>query len=587
MNRILLALLLVSLSSFSTRIQAAETGTETPAQRSARLEWWRDARFGMFIHWGLYSQAAGYWDGKPSDGAGEWLMNDVRIPISQYEKLAPEFDPVKFNADEWVKIAKAAGMKYLVITSKHHDGFCMFNTKATTYNIVDATPWHKDPLLALSKACRRQGVRFCVYYSIMDWHMPAQRPDNNDQEHPIHNPTSFVPDKKADYIQYIKTQLKELITQYHPGLIWFDGQWMKGWTGEDGRDLYAYLHSLDPALIVNDRVGGGAGDYETPEQRIPANGLGHEWETCMTMNGTWGFKRQDHDWKSTETLVRNLIDCASKGGNYLLNVGPTGEGLIPDASQERLKEVGEWMKINGDAIYGTSAGPFTRQLPWGRCTTKTSGKTTTLYLHVFHWPSDGVLLVPGLKNEVKFARLLAGGKKLAVQNREDGLAISVPSTAPDKISSTIVLKFQGAPEVAIMPLLQKYDGSVTLPASEARLHGSTFNYESGGPLDNIGSWMNPNDWADWEFKVEQPGKFTVSAIISSPAASPFELSTGGQTLRCTAPVTGDYVTFRPVTLGTIEIPAAGTVALAVHPIKDGWQPMNLKAVKLTPAGANK
>jgi alpha-L-fucosidase len=474
-------------------------------------------------------------------------------------------------------------MKYLVITSKHHDGFCMFNTKATTYNVVDATPWHKDPLLALSEACRKQGVRFCVYYSLMDWHMPDQQPANNsDPEHPVYNPTSFVPGKKADYIQYMKTQLKELITQYHPGLLWFDGQWMNGWTDEDGRDLYAYLHTLDPALIVNDRVK-GAGDYETPEQYIPANGLpGHDWETCMTINNSWGFKRQDHDWKSTATLIHNLVDCASKGGNYLLNIGPTEEGLVPQVTEERLKEIGDWMKLNGIAIYGTSAGPFTRQLRWGRCTTKISGNTTTLYLHVFEWPSDGELLVPGLKNRVKSARLLAGGKKLAVQNREDGLAISLPPAAPDKISSTIVLEFQGTPEVAVIPILQKRDGSVTLPASEARLHGSTLKYESGGPLDDIGYWTNPEDWIDWEFKAERPGKFTVSADISSPAASPFDLSVAGQSLHCAAPMTGNYITFKPATLGTIEIPAAGMITVAVHPVKDGWQPMNLQAIKLTP-----
>lgn len=547
------------------------------------MEWWRDARFGMFIHWGLYSQAAGYWDGKPSSGAGEWLMNDVKIPVSQYEKLAPQFDPEKFDADEWVKIAKGAGMKYLVITSKHHDGFCMFDTKATAYNVVQATPWHKDPLLALSKACRRQGVRFCVYYSIMDWHSPNQQPANNDQEHPAHNPTSFAPDKKADYIQYLHTQLRELITQYHPGLIWFDGQWMKGWNTEDGKELYAYLRSLDPELIVNDRVGGGAGDYETPEQRIPANGLGRDWETCMTMNDTWGFKRDDHDWKSTATLIHNLIDCASKGGNYLLNVGPTGEGLIPDASQNELAEIGQWMKVNGAAIYGTSAGPFRRQLAWGRCTSKISGSSTTLYLHVFDWPKDGKLVVPGLKNAVISARLLAGGKKLTAQNQEDGVVISLPPAAPDNISSTIVLKLKGAPEVVAVPLLQKYDGSIMLPASEAHLHGSALQYESGGSRDNIGYWTNPNDWADWDFKVEQPGKFTVSAIIASQAASPFELTVGGQTLHGTAPVTGEYTTFRPVTLGSIEIPAAGAVKLAVHPVKNGWEPMNLQAVKLIPA----
>lgn len=433
------------------------------------MAWWRDARFGMFIHWGLYSEAAGYWNGEPTSGAGEWIMNEMHIPRAQYATLAAKFNPVKFNANQWVETAKAAGMKYLVVTSKHHDGFCMFRTKVTPYNVVDDTPWHKDPLLALSKACRRHGIKFCVYYSIMDWHSPDQAPANPDPEHPIYNPTSFVPGKKEAYLRYMKTELKELITQYHPALIWFDGQWMNGWTDQDGRELYRYLRALDPKLIINNRVK-GAGDYETPEQYIPPNGLpGHNWETCMTMNDTWGYKRDDHNWKSAETLIRNLVDIASKGGNYLLNVGPTGEGLIPEASVERLKEIGDWMKVNSVAIYGTTASPFARQLPWGRCTTKISGESTTLYLHVFDWPARGQLFVPGLKNSIESARLLADGQKLAVKNRQDGVVISVPATAPDKISSTVVLKFKGAPAIADFELSTKPAGTLTLDRQSAQI----------------------------------------------------------------------------------------------------------------------
>ena len=425
------------------------SGQEPSVRQEARMNWWREARFGMFIHWGLYSEAAGYWDGKPTHGAGEWIMTDMHIPRSQYAELAARFDPVKFNANDWVKLAKQAGMKYLVITSKHHDGFCMFNTKATKYNVVDDTPWHKDPLLALSKACRRQGIKFCVYYSIMDWHSPDQEPAKPDPAHPTYNPTSFVPGKKPAYIRYMKTELKELITQYHPAVLWFDGQWMHGWTDQDGRDLYAYLRSLDPTLIINNRVK-GAGDYETPEQHIPPNGLpGHDWETCMTMNKTWGYKKDDQNWKSTRTLVRNLIDCASKGGNYLLNVGPTGEGLIPEASIERLKQIGKWMKVNGQAIYDTTASPFTKQLPWGRCTKRVTGDTTTLYLHVFDWPANGELLVPGLKSKIESAFLLAdkSHRQLACKNLEDGVRVTVPPKASDAISTTVVLNIKGAPEI--------------------------------------------------------------------------------------------------------------------------------------------
>ena len=567
---------------------------ETPAQHDARMAWWRDARFGMFIHWGLYSQAAGEWDGKPTKGFGEWIMNDMQIPLSQYAKLVPQFDPVEFNADDWVRAAKAAGMKYIVITSKHHEGFGMFRSSLTDW-CIKSTPFQRDPLKELAAACQKEGIKLCFYYSIMDWHSPLYAPRKS-----WNDIATNAPDFVA-YDAYMKGQLKELLSGDYGsiGLIWFDGQWEDTWTYDRGVDLYNYVRSLQPNIIINDRAGTRqtllpgqirVGDYRTPEQTIPANGFGAgvDWETCMTMNDTWGYKKNDDTWKSTETLVRNLIDCASKGGNYLLNVGPTGEGLFPAASIERLKEVGDWMKVNGEAIYGTTASPFARQLQWGRCTTKISDDTSTLYLHVFNWPDDGELLVPGLKNKITAAWLLADPerKKLAVKNGEDGLTVSLPMAAPDKISSTIVLEFKGAPDVQPTFILQKRNGSVSLPAVEADLHGDTIQYESGGPLDNIGYWLNSSDWADWEFKVTKPGRFTVIADIATPALTAFELSVAGQTLRTASPVTGNYNVFQTVTLGVVEIPAAGKFTLAVHPIKDGWQPMNLKAIRLEPVAAN-
>jgi alpha-L-fucosidase len=555
---------------------------ETPAQHDARMAWWREARFGMFIHWGLYSEAAGYWDGKPTSGAGEWIMNDMQIPLSQYAKLVPQFDPEKFNADQWVKIAKNAGMKYIVITSKHHEGFGMFHSSLTDW-CIKSTPFQREPLKELAAACRKNGIKLCFYYSIMDWHSPLYAPRK-----PWNDIATNPPDFDA-YDNYMKGQLKELLTGYGPiGVLWFDGEWENTWTYDRGVDLYNYVRSLQPNIIVNNRVGTSGmnngksvGDYGTPEQTIPANGYGPgvDWETCMTMNDTWGFKKDDHNWKSIETLIHNLVDIASKGGNYLLNVGPTGEGEIPEASVARLKEIGDWMKVNGVAIYGTTAGPFPHQLPWGRCTAKISGNNTTLYLHVFNWPADGELLVPGLENKIKSATLLATGEKLAVENREDIVAISVPATAPDSISSTIVLKFKGASKIVSMPISQMDDSSVLLPASEAGLHGSTLQYETGGGHDNIGYWFNPDEWVDWGFAVKQAGKFTVTAEVAAPSAASFDVSVAGQTLHCTAPVTASYTTFQSVSLGTVEIPT-GKFTLAVHPVKDGWQPINIKSITL-------
>jgi alpha-L-fucosidase len=431
--------LFAGINSFAA--DATPAGAQEPTSEQ-RMQWWTDARFGMFIHWGIYSVPA----------HAEWYMNEGHVPRDQYAEYAEQFDPTNFNADQWARIARAAGIKYLVITSKHHDGFSMFNTKATQYNVVDDTPWHTDPLKLLSEACRRHGIRFCVYYSIMDWHSPDQKAANSNPEHPTYNPTSFVPGQKEAYVEYMKAELTELITQYHPAVLWFDGQWMNGWTAQDGQDLYRYLRALDPLLIINDRVK-GAGDYETPEQRIPPNGLpGHDWETCMTINNSWGYNADDQHWKSTETLLHNLIDIASKGGNYLLNVGPTSAGVIPQPEVARLRQMGQWLKVNGQAIYGTSASPFKEQLPWGRCTQKATECGTTLYLHVWDWPKDGKLLVPGLKNQVVNAYLLEPNwlgwhKRLKTTSDANGMIISVPQNAPDKISSTIVLKLQGVVQV--------------------------------------------------------------------------------------------------------------------------------------------
>ena len=554
---------------------------ETKAQHDARMQWFREARFGMFIHWGLYSQAAGYWNGKPVDGMGEWLMNDVPIPDSQYAKLIPKFNPVKFNALDWVRTAKAAGMKYIVITTKHHDGFGMYPSQLTDW-CIKSTPFKRDPLKELAAACRQEGVKLCFYHSIMDWHHPDYLPRKpwND----LANPHA----KFEDYETYLKGQLKELLTNYGPiGLLWFDGDWEDTWNNERGIDLYKYVRGLQPDLIVNNRVGkDGIGDYGTPEQTIPANGYGPgvDWETCMTMNGTWGFKRQDNDWKTTATLLYNLVDIASKGGNYLLNVGPTGEGLLPATSIKRLKEVGQWMDVNGEAIYGTTASPFPKQLPWGRCTKRVEGDTTTLYLHVFDWPADGRLLVPGLHTAADSAALLTDqAKPLVTATNDDGLLVSVPATAPDRISSTLVLKFSTPLVILSRPIMQKADGSVSLPAILAQLHGDSLQFEAGTNHDNIGFWFQAADWVDWNLTVKQPGKYRVTAEIAGPALTSFDVTVAGQTLRSTAPVTENYDSYQTVTLGTVELKEPGQVTLAVHPIATGWQPMNLRSITLTPA----
>jgi alpha-L-fucosidase len=550
---------------------------ETTAQRDARMEWFRAARFGMFIHWGVYSVPAGTYNGKQIGGIGEWIMCTGKIPMTEYQAYAKEYNPVKYNPDDWVRLAKEAGMKYIVITSKHHDGFANFETQASPWNIVQATPYGKDVLKPLAAACRKYGVKLGFYYSqAQDWNNGGSECSG-----------SWDPAQKHDMNEYVDKvavpQMKELLSNYgeFPAVLWWDTPC--DMSKENADKLIATL-KLKPGIIHNNRLGGGyKGDTETPEQTIPATGFqGRDWETCMTMNDTWGFKSYDNNWKSTETILRNLVDIASKGGNYLLNVGPTSEGLIPGPSIERLKEVGAWMKVNGEAIYGTTASPFKR-LSWGRCTKKISGDETTLYLHVFNWPADGKLVVPGLKNSVKSARLLASGKKVKFSSTADGVEVTVPTEVPDKISSTIVLKIKGAPEVAATAtILQSSDGSVRLTASDADLHGG-LQYEVGNGKDNVGFWTNPEDTASWTFKVDRAGKFTVTTDIAAEGSGKFEVIVGGQKLSGTAPDTKDYTNFKSTNLtGTLDLPA-GSVTLTVKPVADGWQPMNLRSLRLVPA----
>jgi alpha-L-fucosidase len=459
-RRDILILLVLMALGFGTMRRPDQTGAAVPArtaandtQRDERMRWWREARFGMFIHWGLYAVPAGEYHGLRSKDIGEWIMSWANIPRAEYEPFARQFNPVKFDAAQFVRIAKDAGMKYMVITSKHHDGFSMFDSAVSDYDIVDSTPYKKDPMRGLSDECKKQGLKFCFYYSIMDWHHPSQYVKaEGKHETAGHRKTEMRDGQKDTYVKYMKAQLRELVTKYDPAVLWFDGEWVDWWTEADGKDLYQYVRGLKPSILINNRVGKGrkgmeglnkddqeyAGDFGTPEQQIPPAGIrGVDWESCMTMNETWGFKSYDNQWKSVETLVHNVIDTASKGGNYLLNVGPTAEGEIPRQSVERLAGIGTWMKVNGDAIYGTTAGPFKTQLAWGRATAK-PGK---LYLHVFNWPADGTLTVPGYTDRVTRAYLMANPKAdLTMKTSTGGLSIQVPSSAPDPIASVIVLE---------------------------------------------------------------------------------------------------------------------------------------------------
>ena len=429
-----------------------------------RMEWWREARFGMFIHWGVYAIPAGTWDGRQIGGIGEWIMNRGKIPVRDYQAIARQFNPVKYDPDAWVRMAKDAGMKYIVITSKHHDGFALFETKASKWNVVDATVYGKDLLKPLAEACKKHGIKLGFYYSqAQDWNNPGGSAARRPTKEGWANPDSVIIDaytrehkghwdpaqEKRTFAQYIDEvsvpQVKELLTNYGElAVLWWDTP--TDMTDEAATKLQSLL-TLQPNIITNDRLKRPdfPGDHKTPEQRIPnlADLDGTDWETCMTMNGTWGYKSYDHNYKPASTLIRNLVDIASKGGNFLLNVGPTADGEFPPESVELLAKIGEWMKVNGEAVYGTMASPW-GLFDWGRCTKKVTKNGTSLYFSVFNWPSDGKLTVTGFKNKVISAKLLATGVKVRTTLSKDGtLIINLPLTAPDQVASVVRVDVRG------------------------------------------------------------------------------------------------------------------------------------------------
>lgn len=578
--------------------------TETAAERDARMGWWREARFGMFIHWGLYSGLEGEYQGKSIGGGGvEWFQTRIGLDTGAYAALAkPFFKPAPDCAKAWAKLAKDAGCKYVVLTTKHHEGFDLFDTKLSDYNAKAFTG--RDMVREYLDAVRGEGLRAGFYHSLIDWHHPDYDFHKAKRLPYPKDGAKLAGDKPRDqakYIAFLHGQVvNELMSNYGTiDELWFDfsSPEFDGDAAWGATELLRDIRAKQPGVVVNNRLfrraeGGSTeegqssgkldpryGDFTTPEQFIPANGIpGVDFEVCMTINDTWGYSKYDHDWKSTRDLVRNLCDIASKGGNFLLNIGPKGDGSIPPEIVERMEGIGRWMKANGEAIYGTTAGPFPNRPFAGRCTQK-PGK---LYLHVFDLPKDGRIVLP-LANKATKAYLLDGGKPLDAASDGSRVTIRTEGVAPDPAATVVAVEIEGAPEIAA--LTAGKDGVFALDAADAELHGNSIAVETMDGRSNIGFWLNASDFVSWKIKVEKAGRYEAVmeyALDAGSNGSEFVVKAGNVGCPGKLKSTGNWKTYVSKTVGVLELPA-GVQTIEVKGVKKpGEAVMNLRGLTLRP-----
>jgi alpha-L-fucosidase len=556
-----LAVVLGAMAPSRLRCQAAPPDASPNGED--RLAWFRHDKFGLFIHWGPYSLLAGEWKGQrvPVGTEAEWIMERFSIPVGEYREMARQMNPANFNADQWVRLAKAAGMKYLVITAKHHDGFAMYHSAVSQYNIVDWTPFKRDPLKELSDACQKAGIRFCVYYSHReDWDHPDAYGNNWDYDETKKNFERYLEQKS-------KPQLRELLTNYGPlGLVWFD----RGlYTPQQAQSFVELVHSLQPRCLISGRVGNYGqdlmGDYQDMgDNGMPVGGVEEAWESPQTLNTTWGYSKFDHQWKTPANVIERLVEIVSKGGNYLLNIGPMADGTIPPATVATLEKVGAWMQKNGESIYGTSACPLT-DFPWGRCTVKGQ----KVYLHVFSWPGDATLRIAGLHNDVVAAYpLLAPSQRLALGRENDALTITLPAKSLDEYDTVVVMEIVGPPQVDAPLVAQDGDFAVTLDYLEAVTAGKAikrFNREGGF---HISKWTGPADRVTWRMLVRVAGTYQVSVRYAAPkewARSEYVVTVGAQSLTGAVEPTDGWFQYRGFDLGTVSIPRAGEYTVSIRP----------------------
>ena len=474
------------------------------AQRS-----FNEARFGLFLHWGLYSQAGGEWRGVRTYGISEWMQHQLRIPVSEYAELAQQFNPTQFDAQRWVRTAQQSGVRYIVITAKHHDGFAMYDSAVSNFNIVAATPFKRDPLKELTTAARAAGIKIGFYYSqTQDWHEPGA----------VGNSWDFTA-KHRDFSKYYSgkalPQIKELLTNYGPiDLIWFDTP--MNISAAEAQSLYDLVKRLQPNCLVNSRLGQGLGDFQVfSDAELPSRGTPTvPWEAIFTHNDSWGYRSFDSNFKSTDELLQLLVRAASRGGNLLVNIGPDGKGNFPPISVARFEALGKWLKQNGESIYGTAGSPL-GPVPWGYITQR-PGK---LYLHVLTPPDNGRIWVPGFDANVTSVRYLVGQKPLGYRRQGADLWIDAVER-PDRRDSVIVIDYEGAlkPAVARGVLLTRHYERTILsppqandtPGIEQAVFTHSYYFGEWRHIETVTGLTSPDAAVEWTLHVLDPGDYRIT-----------------------------------------------------------------------------
>lgn len=524
---LMLSPLLLGLNAQAMSSQTVEPELEVVTEAN-RMEWFRDAKLGIFIHWGLYSQLAGQWQDKKTMHAAEWIQKVLGIPTSEYSILVETWDYSNYNPRDWVKLMKAAGAKYICITTKHHDGFCLWPTKANDDWNIMLTKGQKDLLKPLAEACKAEGVRFSIYHSILDWRHPdwPGRPNFNDF-------AKGKADKERYKKEYLYPQLKELFSNYGDiGMLWLDGTWDGVWTSEDGKELEEYIRTLQPSVVLNNRSGYKppqpkydfkihnaysyifAGDYISPEGEIPPTGLpGIDWETCQTMQlpNNWGYN-QFVKFRTPENLLQTLIDTTSKGGNLLLNIGPKADGTLPQEMTDRLQFYADWMVVNSEAIHGTTASPY-EMLPFeGRCTRKGN----TLYFHVFDWPSNGLLNLPVENAKIKVNLLDHEAKKLKPRKTARGYEVNLPKAMPFKGATVIKVQFTG--DLTMSPLPKEISQNCSVKVSSEWAGRPELKKEHITDNNASSMWATKEAARDgWvEIDLKQPRLVSMAKLSDAP-----------------------------------------------------------------------